>query len=785
MRFRGRHILRAIGAIRLLAAALALPLLLAAAPASRAGGALAWPLGVPGTLLSSFGEYRYDHLHGGIDISTGGQTGHKVLAAAAGAVFRLKVEWRGYGRAIYVRHPGGRVTVYGHLERFEDTRLHLERRVARRQAEMKTRYPGDIHLDPPLPVRRGQVIGYSGESGVGLPHLHFEVRGPGDVPVDPFASGLRRLPDRRSPVLAELIITAATEESFVDGVRREKSYALARRGGVYASDEPVRVSGPFLAALVAHDPAGAEGRAGVRSIRMAIDGSARYRLALRAVRFDQYPQAGLIYDHRASRLGPPRYAYRLVRLPGNELAEAPGEESNPPPPEACPGAVDLPAGAHQMEIAVEDAAGNMSRARVCLLAGGAASPPILADGKDVEGRGSIRFALGVGEQANEPPRKGLGGNACAAPARTVQGDLWAGEGEEFRPLDCDAETGRCVPRWPHAGRGFSAVRLRQVLHGVPGPWRVAPLGEDGDRVSKPGEARLEAWPGFIDVLVSVPSPLVPDLAIVTWPRAEPVTPLVYRDGLLAGAGIGYRRAFAAGPLAVAAGPRVRGSAPHPLPEVRFFGPGEGQTYGGPGFTIEVPAGGRFYPGPLAVRSVPVAGSPALPAVGDAIDLLPEGEALNERATLRFDLSGALPDPSALGIYRWDPFRQGWSYEGGELDPGGRTLSMRFRRYGRFALLQDASPPVIMEVWPPDGARGAGRRPRLWARIEEEGEGIDHDGVAFVLDGAPLEAEFDPDRGRARVLDPPALAAGAHRIRVTATDRAGNSSGTIETSFEVR
>src|SRR5439155_3452648 len=95
-------------------------------------GSLLWPLEIPGVLLSTFAEYRYDHLHAGVDISTRGGTGYKVRAAESGSIYRLKVEWRGYGRALYIRHAGGRVTVYGHLERYEDRLLHLERRVARR-----------------------------------------------------------------------------------------------------------------------------------------------------------------------------------------------------------------------------------------------------------------------------------------------------------------------------------------------------------------------------------------------------------------------------------------------------------------------------------------------------------------------------------------------------------------------------------------------------------------------------------------------------------------------------
>ena len=57
--------------------------------------------------VASFGEYRPDHLHPGVDLSTGGRTGLPVVAVADGEIYRLKVEWRGYGRALYLRHADG------------------------------------------------------------------------------------------------------------------------------------------------------------------------------------------------------------------------------------------------------------------------------------------------------------------------------------------------------------------------------------------------------------------------------------------------------------------------------------------------------------------------------------------------------------------------------------------------------------------------------------------------------------------------------------------------------
>jgi peptidase M23-like protein len=741
---------------------------------------LLWPLEVPGTLLSSFGEYRYDHLHAGIDISTGGATGYKVLAAANGEIYRLKVEWRGYGRALYLRHPGGRFTVYGHLERFEDRSLHLERRVARRQAETGTRYPGDIYLEPPIPVRRGQVIGYSGESGVGLPHLHFELRAPEDAPLDPFASGLRPPQDRRPPVLEKLVVTAATVNTFIDGVQRERAYPLTRRAGIYTSDGPVRVGGPFLLALTAHDPAGPEGKAGVRSIHMTIDGSARYHIAFRTFRFDQYPLSGLIYDHRLSRLGPAAFTYRLVRLPGNDLAASAEPPSGPGSEQTYPGALDLPSGRHVMEVSARDAAGNESLARVCVLVAPLARPRILEAEAGAPADTVIRFEL---DPVPYDPGPTSAASPCPAVGRTVEAEIWSGSGDRFLPAACDAGRRTCGPPAEASGDGNGVLRLREVLGGVPGPWEITASGRVAATLPRGEEVRLDFWPGFLDVLIPAVSPGTGSLVLAAGSGSRPIASFAYRDGLMFGASADYRSLSQASPLSIVGGPRD--AIETLVLDTRHLRTEESLSYHGPGFAIELPVGSRFFPGPLVVRTEQAAGESALPSLSDAVDLLPAGEALRDRGTLVFDLDPEAVDPRSVGIYRFDPNRSRWAYEGGDLDASGKSLSIRFRRYGRFAMLQDASPPAIESVHPMTGARGVGRRPRIWARVEEEGKGLDDKGVAFQLDGRPLDSEFDPDRGLSRVLTTPPLAPGPHRLQVKATDLAGNTSETVEVTFTVR
>jgi hypothetical protein len=762
----------------------------AGAPASSASPQLRWPLEAPAELMSSFGEYRYDHLHAGIDISTAGVTGVPVLAAGPGQVVRLKVEWRGYGRALYLRHPDGRTTVYGHLERYEDRALGLERRVARRQAEMKTRYPGDIYLDPPVRVRRGQVIGYSGESGVGLPHLHFEVRTPEDAPIDPFASGLAPPHDRRPPVIESLIITAAVEATFIDGSSRERSYRVfSRENSAAVLEDPIRVTGPFLAAVMAFDPVGGA-RAGIHSVELRIDGTVRYGLTFKTFRFSQYPLSGLVYDHRESRLGPSSYAYRLFRLPGNVLAEGgsgAGESAAAPLLAAAgyPGAYDLPPGAHAMEVVVADAAGNRTTASACVQVARPGRPKIVkapSEGESSSG-GNLRFSLESQDTRAAPQARSPLPSGCPERGLVVEGDLWDGGVQQFVAIDCRARDGICSPRRPADDLRHGVVRLREVRDGVPGPWVMASGDGSPERGTLAGDLQVAAWPGFLDLLVPAQAPLSGGLLLPPTDSAASMAALPYRDGRTYGRGLSY--------ASLGDASRLQTESDDPLVWVPAGGfaagvvrPGKAARHETAGISVDLPSGARFFPGALLVRTLHAPEERGLEALADAVELLPEGETLDEKGTLTFRLKAGVDATPALGIYRWDRLKESWSYEGGEIDAAGRAVSLSFRRYGRFALLKDVSPPRVTAVRPADGSLGVDPRVRLEAAVVDAGVGLNFNGLAFVLDGVQVESEFDPDRGLARVFPLPRLSSGRHTLAVTATDRAGNFSPRATASFTV-
>lgn len=167
------------------------------------GGACAQDYGIPlgiSVLQSSsnFGKLRSTRFHSGVDFRTGGVEGKKVLAIEDGQIYRIGVKPYGYGNVVYVAHPDGNISVYGHLSKFTPE---VEEYV---RSERYRQQRNDIDLFPAagrFPVKRGEVIGLSGNSGNSFgPHLHFEIReGASQRTVNPIGRGYYRVKDDLPP----------------------------------------------------------------------------------------------------------------------------------------------------------------------------------------------------------------------------------------------------------------------------------------------------------------------------------------------------------------------------------------------------------------------------------------------------------------------------------------------------------------------------------------------------------------------------------------------------------
>lgn len=223
-----------------------------------------WPLDLPRDLSSSFGEYRTGRFHAGIDLRTGGVTGKTVYAAADGYVSRVRCSPWGYGKAVYVQFKDGNSVVYGHLDDYTDS---LREYVRKNQHTSKS-YTVDLYPEAgQFPVQRGQQIAVSGSTGVGPPHLHYELRDSAGRPFNPRLAGVD-WPDTTRPTFRGLLIAPDGAGGTVNGGFKPITLEVMRQEKGCFTTAPITASGRIGIGVDVIDPGNDGIKMGVHLLRL-------------------------------------------------------------------------------------------------------------------------------------------------------------------------------------------------------------------------------------------------------------------------------------------------------------------------------------------------------------------------------------------------------------------------------------------------------------------------------------------------------------------------------------
>ncbi|GAB4336011.1 MAG: hypothetical protein Kow0037_16660 [Calditrichia bacterium] len=309
-----------------------------------------WPTNASQLLTSSFCEFRPRHFHAAIDIKTWNRIGYRVFAIEDGYVSRVRVSAFGYGKAVYLKLKDGRTVVYAHLDRFEPRLAAYvdQYRVENRQ------YRVDLYLKPTqFPVKKGQLIAYSGRTGIGVPHLHFEIRDEAQRPLNPLQFYPGKIKDSIPPRFYQLAVLPLTPTSLINGQPDTLLLDLGKKSKISLADT-VFLSGKNAVALKCWDLAeGAPNLLSFYRAEMRLDDSLIYKIQYD--RFSYAETALLELDQNFSlwRKGLGVF-HNFYRHPQNKLSHYPGIPVNG-------GVLDanqLPAGVHQLTINLWDFNGN-------------------------------------------------------------------------------------------------------------------------------------------------------------------------------------------------------------------------------------------------------------------------------------------------------------------------------------------------------------------------------------------------------------------------------------------
>lgn len=269
------------------------------------------PVRIPVSLSGNYGELRSGRHHAGIDFRAYGKVGDPIHAVADGYIARVTVGASGYGNGIYLSHPDGRQTVYGHLHRFIPP---IAERVRQEQYAQHSFAVDLSFAADEFPVKAGDIIGYIGNSGSsGAPHLHFEIRTPDQSgALNPLRAGVVRVRDTKAPRVDRIAFVGCFEDSA--GVVHTEEVASFQYGTSKILSLPP-CSYMVVHAVDVQD--GTPAKLGVESYRLWLDDELIFDYQLGEYLFRENQSFHALIDYSAKQRGKGNGVKTWVE-PGNE-----------------------------------------------------------------------------------------------------------------------------------------------------------------------------------------------------------------------------------------------------------------------------------------------------------------------------------------------------------------------------------------------------------------------------------------------------------------------------------
>ncbi len=694
-----------------------------------------------------------------------------VLAVDTCWVWRIRLWNGGYGKALYAQLPDGKIAVYGHLSGFVPE---IEA-VVEKEQDLKGTYEVEVYFEPNVfAFLPGETLGFSGDTGSGPPHLHFELRsGRHDHrKINPFPEYMI-FSESLPPRIRRIMVTPLSADCAVNG-----RYGTTRLR-VDQVPDTLRLTGRFGVSVNADDRARCDRTLTPTRYEAWIDDVALWKLNLDRFPFSKSHFIGSIY-HRGGE-------DTFVRLYDPYGLDLRGFTCVPDGISTLP--AGLAEGYHRLRLTVADAWGNVDSLRIPLLLGKTPAFEafeVVDDSLGIE----VRVVPDCVHCVVEIAFRECGGeNAGWIPLETTLSDsVYVAR---IEPAGQDAE----VMCRLSGALGYSrSGRLATCGPPAPGSAPGAGVTVGGNHGGEAGPARDAA--AGADTGVTIEAVLHSDFfevysRLAAVPRALPVAHIHERSRVTATVlqPVGehtFRGTYF---------PETEAGVIHVRVEA-LIGPVEAQQTIGL-VVKQIKAGSRFWllgdRFKVRLSASPGYSSHTLVTLSDdeggvyegfgeaagRIRLEPEGVFFNERLEVLVVPRDRNLSPNH-GVFAE---RNGRPVFLARFDSTGVCV-VNLRRLEPLVVLEDRNPPEIGGLGRLR-ARAADDKGVFTAKVVDRESGLDVASLRAFIDDDVAIAGYDPDTGRLTGRSRKPLQTGQHRIRLEARDRMGNLTAVEETVDLIR
>lgn len=729
----------------------ALLIFLLTAASSAVAADRAWPVKGDIDLSSTFCDYRQLHFHGGIDIRTGGVEGRQVFSPVDGYVWRIRYSYVGYGKAIYLMDSQGFIYVFGHLSGLSDR---LEKIVREIQYTQKSYSFDTTFSKSGIPVKQGELIALSGQTGAGGPHLHFEIRNPQNMPLNPLTNGFP-LTDNFAPVFEGLILAYQdTISLFPDGQR--KILLEPRRdktGGKYQVESPILVQGPFGVAVKINERIRSGGpKLNIEKARLYINDYLYFEGDFGQYDYEQTGMVDLCFDYylKAAR----DQVWHLLYEPEGKVFA--GSHSSFEKGGVFTGRTTFSYGLHNGRVEIYDAAGNMSELDFKF---------VWAPEKLFE-VGKINDSTLYLRAEHDTRNIDISGLAVYA----------VGGGDNVQSLNPSLVESM--------GSGDFKINLPSDLKHIAG-FRIDILGESGWRspdIYIASHYNDDAEYGFDYDLI--------DGGILFNVRARdkfapaPEIELVYEDGYVkkietkAVSSLNFAAFYKNSVIKtkiteinITTGGNSRSLVSIPVDIVLAGADNQRARFTEPGvLEVDIPGRALYSSALMELQKSEGRFNQTSSIIGDVYKIDPYTMPLAKNISLSMTLDDKV-NISEVSFYRLGSKRQ-WNRLNSKV--AGNKINTESSLTGTFAVLKDTDAPHVRKISPSNGRVIQSNLPLIKCNVSDDLSGIDdNDRITITLDGEWLIPEYDPETEILKTTPRSPLKNGKHELVIRVSDYAGN------------
>lgn len=773
-----------------------------------------WPTDASRFITSSFCESRSRRFHAAIDVKTWNQVGYKTFAVRSGYIERMAISPFGYGRVLYLRLDNGETAVYAHLEAFNE-KLQV---VAEQEQERVGRYRIDKFFRPGmLPVQKGEVIGYTGQTGIGTPHLHFELRDSRGRPINPFLRGFE-IVDTLPPTITGFAVSPLAPGAMVNGDFLPLVLRPYRQNGKWRVAEPIHLVGKTGIAVDGYDQAeGADNRFGFYRLQLFVDDSLQFQAQYDRFNYAQNKLIELDRDYLLKRRGFGDFQ-RLYRVVGNSLgfysniSAASGALLSPAdeivanqnydeltPAHNLPALTGLSLGEHRLRVVAADFWGNLAVLEADLVVGSPFTivPQVARDDRSTHLQiKSIQAPATRQIQKLEAAVANSNSRLMISPWRSIaiKTNAPTSSGSRF---DLVSSTDTLADSsWQNSAAFELQTGAAQLV-------RLVAVDQHGLRshpafiVNPPARAsgapllidvEKDFYPNYLRLVIRANQPLAgaPQVKFGNGKKIFQAECIPQQP----------HRYIASVPLVEIAGDSVHIE----VVAEGFFGqaetwqdwfmnalvqPGRGRSLFAPDGRMRVAFSEEsvYWPwyGRVKIDTLTRLRDPRV--IGPIYRVEPQDVALDGGAVVTIIYPDTISQPQQLGVCYL--YRNEWVFIDNNINAANHTVSARVFSMEDFAIIRDNEPPLLSVRSPLAGSVTRNRRPLISVGANDSTSGFESEGsIELRLDGQQLIAEYDPERDVVQYRPKQDFVPGVHKLTARAEDRCGNVAWR-EVEFTVR